>query len=445
MIEISLAYIIFLAAAFLIALSMFAAKLVDRADFFSPIVFMSLLLVLAYVIRPYIYYLYPGEAGVFSVYFWPDRYSSYIYLFVLSFCGIALLILGYMSSPLDRQRVMSAPAGMFSQERAFLVGALGILIGIVSFSYLLANNINDMLQSIFFNRGIRQSLMEKWQGNGLLFFFIVNLGVFYLFLLYGLIGRKVNFLHIFLLSLCFIIISLIYSIVGARQHLLGFFLMCFLFFHRNVRKIGVAFQLVIGVAMFVLAGLLGIMLSAEKAGVDANFLEQLVIRVSMTFDQSELWAAYMQRSGTIFFGQTFFEDVFLTYLPRSLFDWKPVIYGVVRLQNEVLPHLYEVSGLRATFPIGFFGELYANFHVPGIVFGSYFYGVMVRALHERDLAGDRVYQILMILFVSSGVGLVRSVGSTITMLLLWFVILKVLFATPLRGRAFARQERHVRV
>ena len=112
--------------------------------------------------------------------------------------------------------------------------------------------------------------------------------------------------------------------------------------------------------------------------------------------------------------------MFLQFLPRALFPWKPQIYGAVRLQAEVMPGSIPADGvLSATYPIGMFGEGYANFGIPGLLLVGLLVGMILKLVFSNALRAGLVPRrpfwplacfCLFVLVCANTLGYLRSFG-----------------------------------
>ncbi|WP_161966105.1 hypothetical protein [Steroidobacter cummioxidans] len=151
-------------------------------------------------------------------------------------------------------------------------------------------------------------------------------------------------------------------VVGSRAYLLGALLLA------CVAAIGfsaVRACIVLG-ALGVAASVIG-MLSWRE---DNEFLFLFALRRFMqTYDGFDLFAAYLQiQDGQpLLWGKTIFEDIFITYIPRFLWESKPFLFGSNAVVAAMFPDLSDTEGLMATFPSGFLLEQYANFSFFGVL------------------------------------------------------------------------------
>jgi hypothetical protein len=139
-----------------------------------------------------------------------------------------------------------------------------------------------------------------------------------------------------------------------------------------------------------------------------------------SFDASEYFQAALQNVRGFDLGRSWLEDVLLVFLPRAIFPWKPLIYGAVRLEAEVMPgSIPDTEFMAATYPIGMFGEGYANFGIPGLLLVGLVCGVLLKMTFAGALRAGIVSRrqcwplvcfCLFALVCASSLGYVRSFG-----------------------------------
>jgi len=126
------------------------------------------------------------------------------------------------------------------------------------------------------------------------------------------------------------------------------------------------------------------------------------------------------------YGSTIFEPMLALFVPRMLWPDKPV-FGMGREFGEtfrIVSPLDEVTNVAVTVP----GELYWNFSVPGVVFGMFLFGVVMRWAYRRYAEAtlghpapirQAFYVLVLIAFVEAGGGLAAEiVGLARTLVLL---------------------------
>jgi len=139
-----------------------------------------------------------------------------------------------------------------------------------------------------------------------------------------------------------------------------------------------------------------------------------------SFDMSEYFQAALQNVRTFDLGRSWMEDIVLQYLPRAVFTWKPLIYGAIRLEAEVMPDsIPDDNIMSATFPISMFAEAYANFGIPGLLLIGIMCGVLLKLIFFGALKSGLVSRhqffpllcfCLFVLVCANALGYMRSFG-----------------------------------
>src|SRR5207249_9492218 len=121
---------------------------------------------------------------------------------------------------------------------------------------------------------------------------------------------------------------------------------------------------------------------------------------------------------------------------------KPVVYGGYRLQEAVLPGIWQDVGQMATFPPSFLSEAYANFGALGLVFEPFVVGLFLRALYEklRQTNYSPFYTLMSAFVIANTVNILRDFGTFLATFffiggLLYTVLLFAGLRLPPRSRA----------
>ncbi len=156
-----------------------------------------------------------------------------------------------------------------------------------------------------------------------------------------------------------------------------------------------------------------------------------------SFDMSEYFQTALQNVRTFDVGQSWLEDLFLQFLPRAIFSWKPQIYGATRLEAEVMPGSIPADGImNATYPISMFGEAYANFGIPGLLLVGLACGVLLKLVFAGALKAGIVSRhqfwpvlcfCLFVLACANALGYLRSFGWFLSMLMFHGVVAAVCY------------------
>jgi oligosaccharide repeat unit polymerase len=411
----------------------------QRATFLSPLVFVVTLFVFAYGIRAILSFNDAGRYGVFSEFYNANDLGTFVIAYGVFVVGTLSLIAGYASRSYQLIDRVLPSLTITSTGRVYWVSILLLLLSFATFASLIPELISAGAVFGLFERSSRLALTAAWQGRGPMLFLILQGTLFLMCLLYAVTLRGLRVSQLALVLVAALAITACYAFMGSRQGVLGVLLALLLSYHYRIRNIPLGLQAMFGTAAVIAGGLLGLILDQQfgdpQGAGEGGWLLGAFIRFGATFDQFDMLSAYVQKSEEFFFGLPLIEDLLLTYLPREVFPFKPEVFGTVRLQNALFPHLYDYAGLSATYPIGFFGEAYANLHLAGVVLFPFFFGALLRALvHRASSENKSMYIVVVIALLATGPGLVRSYGGVLLSVVLTVGMLKVLFCLPLGER-----------
>ena len=135
--------------------------------------------------------------------------------------------------------------------------------------------------------------------------------------------------------------------------------------------------------VYIITILLFILLTGITLGIARNFEDMdyssitllLLGFLSATFDMQEMFSHVLSTFSlhNLYLGMSWFQDIFYTYLPRAIFEFKPQYYGSTLLQVDILGRdSSKVMG--SSFPLGIYSEGYVNFWYFGVFFAMVFIG-----------------------------------------------------------------------
>jgi hypothetical protein len=225
---------------------------------------------------------------------------------------------------------------------------------------------------------------------------------------------------------------LLAGVVGSRLLALGALLATIVVVHYRIRPLSWRTIVPAG-AVLVLAG---VVIADLRGTGSADDPIAALGTLSLTLDGFSFLVNTVARTQELLWGATLVEDTTLTYLPRAIWDGKPVVYGAIAAQEAVVPGLYQGLGRSSTYPVGMVAEGYLNFGVVGAVLLPAAIGVGLRALYLRLLElRDPFYVLLMAWVLANVVTLFRGVGGLIPQLLVTaFALSPLLLATWVRAR-----------
>lgn len=176
----------------------------------------------------------------------------------------------------------------------------------------------------------------------------------------------------------------------------------------------------------------------RSAGTDLSITDQLAY-ASSTFDGFESVASVTSRFsiGDVVWGQTFWESVAYTYVPRVIWTTKPIIYGALSVEKYCFPALAEWKGNIGTFPMGIVMESLYNgwyFALIAVPFAVGF--VSERITLAAYQARGSVMPLILYAWLLSPVIVIRSPGDALAAFIVTAGVLVVLL-----GPRVNRQER----
>ena len=189
---------------------------------------------------------------------------------------------------------------------------------------------------------------------------------------------------------------------------------------RERRRISPRTVILVLVALAAVGAALGLLRGLSEGLEYAEERRNPLVFLLWTFDMSEFYQLALQNLHGFDLGRSWLEDMFLQYLPRAVFPWKPQIYGAVRLESLAMPGSLSPDGvLSATYPISMFGEAYANFGFPGLFLVGLMAGAVLKVVFTQALrAGLSLRRpfwplacfCLFVLACANALGYLRSFG-----------------------------------
>jgi hypothetical protein len=189
---------------------------------------------------------------------------------------------------------------------------------------------------------------------------------------------------------------------------------------RDGKRISAMNVVVVLGALAAVGALLGLVRGLSEGLEYAEERRNPLVFFLWTFDMSEFYQITLQNIHRLDLGRSWVEDLFLQFLPRAVFPWKPQIYGAVRLQAEAMPGSVPPDGVfSATYPISMFGEGYANFGIPGLLLVGLAIGIILKLVFSRALRAGLVARrpfwplmsfCLFVLVCANALGYLRSFG-----------------------------------
>jgi oligosaccharide repeat unit polymerase len=372
---------------------------------------------------------------------YPDLFSfdqdAVITAYILSWLGLIMFFVGYYMKP-PKIVFLRLTISIRGFKITYFVAALFCLLAVLSISLLIIVVLPNLslLAALYgienIPTAIRDSLMGSWNDFPMLFHFPVYIGFFGMVAIHArnMINEQ-NYSKNHVIRSTFFIASIVFLtlvVLGSRQILLTFALALVLYSHYFVKRISGYKQLIVLILVVLLGGYLGIVQksldpSMAKAA-DMPFPKNIAFRLSSSYEQFETLAGVITKGPPIEWGRTFFEDIFVTYIPRNLWPSKPTDFGFIRAQN-VLFSDYWILSRDSTYPIGILGELYYNFGHIGIPFGMFFLGLILKAMRERSKVAHSLWPPIFVTVIATSLAPHRAFGSILLTFCLYILFAKM--------------------
>jgi oligosaccharide repeat unit polymerase len=336
-------------------------------DYFEPINFCLLSSFILFVFRPLYYYFYKGiTMTLITMKFETELLLKLLIreqlLVILALAG---LLLGYYSPILKRGvRHLPVPPAQLPRHAINLMvlfmASLSLLNAAIFFARV------GGLDYFLSNRSNRVFMLK---GNILYFRVAISAAIIAVFL--WLISRKkLRKLNL----LVYMGITIVYiSLFTSRTPIVFLIITVVVFWHYRIKKINGP-KILIFALMVIIVAFSMIFIRTGYRG-KAKFLAKPIetfIDKNMYSDKGFILILKETPENIPFqYGRTLFNS-FLFFIPRSWYPQKPVDIG-----TEITHKYFKLQGgFNITFP----GELYLNFHAPGVFFGMLFLGFMVGLL-----------------------------------------------------------------
>lgn len=357
-----------------------------------------------------------------------------LWYFLVSLVGLISFNFGYFYSARGSVIVCSQRDSVTSFHR--MLPLLAIILSFASSISIISNisfDFASLLYSLEAWETFRNLVMRVWLEGGALFLLPVYIGFFHIaYEVYA--TQSVSRLE----RLCVLLMAIfIIFVLGSRAILLTWALSFVIYFALWKRKMSLRKQFTFLALLAPVGAILGIAQKITTEGAasqELGFPFNLFHRLSSSYEQFENLVNMINAKFNFDFGKSIFEDVFVTYLPRLLFDSKPVDYGFMRVQTVLFADFWEVDR-GTTYPVGMLAELYFNFWYIGIVLGMFLLGVIVAKLRRLALYDAKYVPV----FCAIGALFIAPLRTYGTLLLMIFLYLAFVVFNDLFVRAFGRR------
>jgi hypothetical protein len=353
------------------------------ATFFllSPLPVFSFAYLCAFVLKPLVETLlpfrYPFTVDLeYETFLWAQGYA------VLSVYAFAIAYSSFFNERIPRKLTAKLHTAGRHPLRTFQSVAASISLLLAMTFFLVLWNWGLITLDIGENR---VAYLNTMHGTG--YIFLINNAVFVFFVISCVLSLWTKQLSITaVLALLLMVVS--NTFVSNRSFVTIILFSCLLLYiidrHRKGFQPSATRLLSALIALVFLGAAIGLMRGTEDYG-NQDFISYIFLL--LTFDMSETFQSVIMRHELFDLGASWVEDVVFTHLPRLIFEDKPNMYGAMRLQIEYMPESAPVAGVfNATYPLGIFGESYANFGLPGTLASLFFLGATLKFLYYRTLA-----------------------------------------------------------
>jgi oligosaccharide repeat unit polymerase len=388
-----------------------------QIDIFEPLWFFAILYGISYGYKAASIIFNPSEFITFPQYF-PNDIDTILYAFFLSLMGLIAFYLGYFSNlmyPLMKY-LPSLGDKFVTQRRLYIASITGIFVGNILVVVFASITLRDLdWRNMLYNPLVRSELMANLFGKGWAIVFMTLTPVYALGYYYCTLSDGIRLTRLPAFLLVLIMGALPIMIIGNRLLFLGLLVSLMVMYHYRVKRIGSLTVLIFMIVITWAAGALGILLAPRDYSMVSPY--DIARRLSGTFEFFDHFVTALANVHDYYWGLTILEDLMITYLPREIFPWKPIIYGQMRLQEAILPGLYAGGGFSSTMAMGVLAEGYVNFGLMGIFLLPFVLGMILRLLYEKMKKDGGLYTVIFAFILGSMLLAIRGFGSYIVMIL----------------------------
>jgi len=341
--------------------------------------------------------------------------------------GLIFFYLGYYSKigKLLTKFLPRLPTKIYKENMKFLIciclvagGALCLYffkIGNSSIKYIYANR-----ATIIIPRGMFYHVMVVS-----LYFASMVLFCYFIKNLKGVFAKKLAYLIP-------VMTSIPLFMFGGREKVLIFLLVPFIIWHYTIRKLNWKKIAIVSLFVLIFIVLFGYFRAAGNLNFK-NIKRLLASEVSAQFSYSEtalMVYKYYPKVHGFYYGKLMSQD-FLIFMPRLIWQDKPINYGSQLVQLDILPNLADkVTGFGTYEAFSPLGLGYADFGIIGVAFAMFVCGLIWSWIYEFFKRSDtrNPYSVmifgLMIVMLPKIAG--GFMGSILNGIILWIIPLVIL-------------------
>lgn len=350
--------------------------------------------------------------------------------------GIIAFAVAYFSGATERPVAALAPRLATPRPKVVAITG-GVLVGcglLAIETVLVLSDASTLSASEILRGGLREATLTVTDGRGYLAigYLALSLGLLCLVTAAALAGkpgtRAARWVVPVALAAVAVSLLMFGLVLGSRQNAVVTALGSLIIVHLVWRRIPVAAW----AAGLVVAAVFGVVALASRNadGLTLNPLDWAG-GAAKTFDGFNFTVTGLARAERPLYGQTFVEDLGLTYLPRFLFEGKPTTFGIVRAEEVVIGDV--PSG---TFPPGLLMEGYLNLGILGVVLVAVATALLLRGAYDLATRSGGAFAVILLAYLMSNVSAIaRGLGPVLpTLLVVGVMLAPLLVPDRLFGR-----------
>jgi oligosaccharide repeat unit polymerase len=274
----------------------------------------------------------------------------------------------------------------FNTKKAALISFLSFVIGVAIWLYLvikaggivyILENLNRVYLEFFSTNMYLISIINS--------FYFVNISLHF-----GIVIKRKKGYSLLILN-CLLVLSLL-LVQGSRGSIIAVFFFMLIAIHLYIKRLKILHVAVIFccIVLFMIGWLYQRDVLDPSIVSPSDLVYNALISVN---DEMTLMLNFVMNMPDMLgykYGSSFLQ-LFLMPVPRAIWPEKPAVFQV-ETTHIFLP---QYSALQFNWPPSIVGELYANFHIIGIVLGMLVFGYLSGRLQIYALRSNSYYRILL--------------------------------------------------